>query len=73
MNGSIVQFGGERRSHVTIKNKESQMAMFSLPHELQPDALGPGAAGASSEPVVPQVSLWYPKFTDRIYAREQLA
>lgn len=27
---------------VTIKNKESQMAMFSLPHELQPDALGPG-------------------------------
>lgn len=55
MNGSIVQFGGERRSHVTIKNKESQMAMFSLPHELQPDALGPGAVGASSEPVVPQV------------------
>lgn len=42
MNGSIVQFGGERRSHVTIKNEESQMAMFCLPHELQPDAPGPG-------------------------------
>lgn len=66
MNGSIVQFGGERRSHVTIKNKESQMAMFSLPHELQPDALG-------LEQQVHQVNLWYPKFTDRIYAREQLA
>lgn len=42
MRGTIVQFSGESRFQVVIKNKESQMATFCLPHELQPDALRHG-------------------------------